>query len=61
MIKRSRRSISRDRIDIQYSDFEILFLLHLTSLIQRLIARSDRTAVSEDVFDTVQLFMRRKF
>ena len=61
MIKRNRRSINRDRIDIQYSNFEILFLFHFTSFIQRFIARSNRTTISKNVFDTIQLFMRRKF
>ena len=62
MIKRERRR-SRDRIRCQiskiFSIFYFYFIITFTFTI--LNAQLDRTAVFEDVFDTIQLFTRRKF
>ena len=59
MIKRERRR-KRDRTEyIRLSKIFSIFYFHLTFTI--LNAQSDLTAVSEDVSDTIQFFMRRKF
>ena len=60
MIKRDKRAINRDRIDIQYLHFEF-FLIYLTFFIQQFIVRSNRTTIFKNVFDTIQFFVRRKF
>ena len=43
-----------------YRAFEIFSIFYFY-LIMILNAQLDRAAVSEDIFDTIQFFMRRKF
>ena len=51
MIKRDKRSINRDRVDIQISKLFSYFISHF--FFQRLIVWSNRTAIFENVFDTI--------
>ena len=56
MISRERRRI--DAIALNTSNFEIFSIFYF--LITIFNAQLDRAVISENVFDTIQLFMRRK-